>query len=206
MAKIVVLISGSGSNLQALIDAKLPADICHVISSNPNAFGLERASLANIPTSTHQLKTYYKGIPKEDSIKRKEARSKFDKDLANLILNLSPDLVVCAGWMLILSPSFLKPLDGKIPIINLHPALPGEFAGTHAIERSWEAGQKGLIENGGCMIHYVIEEVDMGEPIVVEKVPIIKGESVEDYESKIHEMEHKAIVKGTLLALKKVSK
>lgn len=203
MAKIVVLISGSGSNLQALIDAKLPADICHVVSSSPTAFGLERASKAGIETSVHALKTYYTGIPKENTEARKAARSKFDADLAAKILAISPDLVVCAGWMLILSPSFLAPLDGKVPIINLHPALPGQFAGTHAIERSWEAGQRGDVENGGCMIHYVIEEVDMGEPIVVEKVPIIKGESVEDYEVRIHAKEHEAIVKGTLLALQK---
>lgn len=203
MARIVVLISGSGTNLQALIDAKLPGDIVHVVSSNASAFGLERAQRAGIPTSVHALKSYYAGIPKEDTAARKAARSTFDADLAAQMLELKADLVVCAGWMLILSPAFLQPLDGKVPIINLHPALPGQFAGTHAIERSWEAGQKGEVDCGGCMVHYVIEQVDMGEPLVVEKVDMIKGETVEAYEARIHAVEHVAIVKGTLLALQK---
>lgn len=208
MPNIVVLISGSGSNLQALIDAsaaepkKLNATIRKVISSSPTAYGLTRAEKADIPTKIHTLKSYYEGISKEDKKERKVARDKFDADLAKLIINEKPDLVVCAGWMLILSPSFLNPLsEANIPIINLHPALPGAFEGTHAIERSWEAGQKGEISKGGCMIHYVIEEVDLGKPLVVKELEIVKGESVEDWEDKIHKLEHIAIVEGTELAL-----
>lgn len=209
MPKIIVLISGSGSNLQALIDAstcepkKLNATISKVISSSPKAYGLTRAEEANIPTKVHTLKSYYEGISKENKQDRKVARDKFDSDLAELIIKEKPDLVVCAGWMLILSPSFLSPLsDAEIPIINLHPALPGAFEGTHAIERSWEAGQKGEISKGGCMIHYVIEEVDLGKPLIVKELEVVKGESVEEWEEKIHKLEHIAIVEGAELALK----
>lgn len=209
--KIVVLISGSGSNLQALIDAtklndgpnKLNGEITRVISSSSTAFGLTRAKNANIKTTTHLLKDYYKGISKDDKINRKIARDKFDNDLSEIVLNEKPDLIICAGWMLILSLSFLNPISkAKIPIINLHPALPGAFEGTHAIERSYKAGQDGLISKGGCMIHYVIEEVDLGEPLIVKEIPVIKGEPLEDWETRIHDLEHKAIVEGAQLALK----
>lgn len=209
MPKIVVLISGSGSNLQALIDAstcepkKLNGTITRVISSSADAYGLTRASKANIPTTIHTLKSYYKDIPKESKKERKEARDKFDSDLSKLIIDEKPDLVVCAGWMLILSLSFLNPISKEnIPIINLHPALPGAFDGTHAIERSFEAGQKGEITKGGCMVHYVIEAVDLGKPLIVKELPITKGETVEIWEEKIHALEHIAIVEGAQLALK----
>ncbi|QOU23039.1 hypothetical protein BRETT_003230 [Brettanomyces bruxellensis] len=206
---ILVLISGNGTNLQALIDncksGKIPGKITHVISSSAKAYGLERASKANIPTTVHRLYTYYKGISKEDKENRIKARAKFDRDLATLILDKlgKPDLIVCAGWMLILSSEFLKPMEAaNVPIINLHPALPGAFEGTHAIERSWDAGQKGLVNKGGCMIHYVIEQVDRGQPLIVKEIPVIKGETVEDFEARIHAQEHVAIVEGTIKVLK----
>lgn len=205
MANVVVLISGSGSNLQALIDAGIP--IKHVISSSADAYGLQRAAKADIETSVHALKQYYKGIPKEDKEARTTARNKFDDDLALKIIDLKADMVVCAGWMLILSPHCLKPLaKADVKIINLHPALPGMFAGTHAIERSFEAGQKGEVEKGGCMIHYVIEEVDMGKTILVSEIDVIKGETVEKWEERIHAAEHKAIVKGTQIVLEEINK
>lgn len=206
---ILVLISGNGTNLQALIDncksGKIPGKITHVISSSAKAYGLERASKANIPTTVHRLYTYYKGISKDDKENRIKARAKFDRDLATLILDKlgKPDLIVCAGWMLILSSEFLKPMEAaNVPIINLHPALPGAFEGTHAIERSWDAGQKGLVNKGGCMIHYVIEQVDRGQPLIVKEIPVIKGETVDDLEARIHAQEHVAIVEGTIKVLK----
>lgn len=206
---ILVLISGNGTNLQALIDncksGKIPGKITHVISSSAKAYGLERASKANIPTTVHRLYTYYKGISKDDKENRIKARAKFDRDLATLILDKlgKPDLIVCAGWMLILSSEFLKPMEAaNVPIINLHPALPGAFEGTHAIERSWDAGQKGLVNKGGCMIHYVIEQVDRGQPLIVKEIPVIKGETVDDFEARIHAQEHVAIVEGTIKVLK----
>lgn len=219
--KILVLISGNGSNLQAIIDAVkeevIEAEIIEVISSSATAFGLERAEKSKIPTKIHQLKDYYKDLPKSE---RPQLRKKFNKDLANLILfgsvdgedsdelpknHTKPDLIVCAGWMLILSNEFLSPLeDANISIINLHPALPGAFDGTHAIDRAWKAGQDGEITKGGVMIHKVIQQVDAGEPLLVKEVDIVKGETLEDYEEKIHKIEHIAIVEGTNIALKEL--
>lgn len=217
MTPITVLISGSGSNLQALIDAQtqgiLKGTITQVISSNAAAYGVKRAESAQIPYKCHQLKTYYKGIPKEDTETRKKRRNQFNIDLSNLLIHGNiegqkdpnyqpPLLIVCAGWMLILSADVLEPIErAGITIINLHPALPGAFDGTHAIERAWKAGQAGEITEAGIMIHKVICEVDRGEPILVKKLDIIKGELVEDYETRVHDLEHKAIVEGTNITL-----
>ncbi|KAK6879936.1 Phosphoribosylglycinamide formyltransferase [Candida tropicalis] len=178
---ITVLISGSGTNLQALIDAEkagqLKGKITQVISSSESAFGLKRAEEAGIPTKTHILKNYYKGTTKDQLDERKQRREQFNLDLSKLLINgsiegtdesyVKPDLIVCAGWMLILSPTVLQPLEkAGITIINLHPALPGAFDGTHAIDRCWKAGQDGEITKGGVMIHRVIAEVDRGSPIL----------------------------------------
>lgn len=213
--RITVLISGSGTNLQALIDAAAAgnlggAQITEVISSSPTAYGLERAASASIPTHVHSLQSpeYFGNIPKTDKAGRSAARAKFNADLAKYILehpNGKPDLIVCAGWMLILSPLFLEPLETNgLPIINLHPALPGAFAGIHAIERAWEAGQKGEITKAGVMIHKVIIEVDEGEPLVVKELELKKDETVEEYEERVHAIEHVAIVEGTVKALKEL--
>lgn len=209
--KITVLISGSGSNLQALLDANLkgdiPGQICQVISSSAKAYGLTRAANHNIPSKVHSLYKYTKGIPKEDREARSKARVQFEIGLAELILQDKPDLVVCAGWLLILGPEFLKRLSSggqKVPIINLHPALPGAFDGTtHAIEMAWQKCQdSGEPLVAGCMVHYVIEEVDRGEPLIVKKLEIIPGkETLEEYENRVHAAEHVAIVEGAKLAL-----
>ncbi|CAN3377223.1 hypothetical protein DIURU_003524 [Diutina rugosa] len=208
---IIVLISGSGSNLQALIDAehskKLNGTITDVISSQADAYGLKRAEKASIPSQVHSLKEYYKGTPKEEKDKRQQLRKKFDKDLADIIIAKKPDLVVCAGWMLILSPAILDPLKAAgITIINLHPALPNAFDGTHAIERAWKAGQAGEITKAGVMIHYVIADVDKGEPIVIKELDLRKDESLDDYEDRVHKLEHVAIVEGTNKVLDKIAK
>jgi phosphoribosylglycinamide formyltransferase len=201
--KILVLISGSGTNLQALIDAtkdgQLKGTITKVISSSPSAYGLQRAENHIIPTHVHSLQKYYKGIPKENKQQRAEARDKFNSDLADYIIGPEnkPDMIVCAGWMLILSKTFLDKVEvHDIPIINLHPALPGQFAGTNAIERAWQAGQSGEISKAGVMIHHVIAAVDEGEPLVVKELDLIKGESLEDYTARVHDIEHIAIVEG----------
>ncbi|KAF3033407.1 hypothetical protein E8E12_000678 [Didymella heteroderae] len=198
---ITVLISGNGSNLQALIDAcgtdALPnAKIVHVISNRKAAYGLERASKASIPTSYHNLVPYKKKHPTDlDS-----ARSEYDADLAKIIINHSTktDLIVCAGWMHIVTPNFLNPIaEAGIKIINLHPALPGEFAGANAIGRAWEAGQKEGLKRTGVMIHEVIAEVDAGDAIVTREVEIKQGETEDQLEERMHAVEHKLIVEGT---------
>lgn len=212
LSKVTVLISGSGSNLQALIDAKkegrLIVDICRVISSSKKAYGLQRASDNGIPTTVKSLYPYTKNLAKDDKEARSEARSRFEADLAQEILKDSPDLIVCAGWLLILGPTFLQKLDG-LPIINLHPALPGAFDGTtHAIEMAWNKCQEDKKPlTAGCMVHYVIEEVDRGSPLVIKELEIIPGqETLEEYESRVHAAEHVAIVEATIKALKNANK
>lgn len=131
--RVTVLISGNGSNLQAVIDkiaaGQLNASIVRVISNRKTAFGLERASKANIPTQYHNLVKYKKQHPATPEGVQL-AREEYDAELARLILADAPELVVCLGFMHILSPQFLEPLEAtKTRIINLHPALPGAFNG-----------------------------------------------------------------------------
>jgi len=207
--KICILISGNGSNLQALIDAcdtpSLPsASIVRVISNRKDAFGLKRAEKAGIPTAYHNLLAYKKRHPAtEEGIGA--ARSEYDKDLAALVMVDKPDMVVCAGWMHILAPTFLDPLESAgIPVINLHPALPGQFNGSRAIERAYAAAQEGKIDKTGVMVHYVISEVDMGEPILVREIEINKSDTLDELETRIHENEWQIIVQGTNTAIERL--
>jgi len=157
-------------------------------------FGLERAAKHSIPSSVCALKTY---LNKNEG----KTREDYDAHVAGLVLEHKPDLVVLAGWMHILSDRFLDVLD--VPCINLHPALPGAFDGANAIGRAYEAGQKGEVEKTGAMVHKVIKEVDRGEPLVVREVPINKDETLEQLETRIHQVEHEIIVEGAkkILAL-----
>jgi phosphoribosylglycinamide formyltransferase len=202
---ITVLISGSGTNLQALIDACKPgsslpnARITHVISNRKSAYGLTRAKEARIPTTYHNLLTYKSKQPQDEAGTQK-ARELYDADLAQRILTHipCPDLIVCAGWMHILSNPFIAALrTASVPIINLHPALPGKFNGANAIQRAHEAFQKGEVAGTGVMIHHVIGEVDMGEPVVVREVKCVKGEALSDLEERMHRVEWEVIVEGT---------
>lgn len=212
---LTVLISGSGSNLQALIDAcgqappsktkpsprrSLPhADITHVISNRREAYGLARAQEARIPVTYHNLLAYKKRHP-DTAAGVEAARNQYDTDLAQKILTQipSPDLVVCAGWMHILSPVFIRALAAaNVPIINLHPALPGQFTGSNAIGRAYEAYQRGEITGTGIMVHYVVDEVDMGEPVMVKEVECLPGEPQSALEERIHKAEWRLIVDAT---------
>ena len=207
---ITVLISGAGTNLQALIDACQPgkrlsnARVTHVISNRKDAQGLERAQKAGIPTAYHNLVPYKKKHP-ETEAGIKQSRKEYDATLAQIINTHMPcpDLVVCAGWMHILSGGFINALKvADVPIINLHPALPGQFNGANAVARAWDAFQKGEIAGTGVMIHYVISEVDAGKPVVVKEVGMKRGEPQSQLETRIHEIEWKAIVEGTGIVLK----
>jgi phosphoribosylglycinamide formyltransferase len=201
-----------GTNLQALIDAlntpALPnAQITLVLSNRKAAYGLTRAAQANppIPTAYLALQPFLK----QNSGK---TRQDYDAEVAKIVLRSKPDLVVLAGWMHILSEGFLELLDGRkrvegddddisvtepIPVINLHPALPGQFDGASAIERAFEAFQRGEIAKSGAMVHRVVKDVDRGEPIVVREVPFVTGESIEAYEARLHGVEHEIIVEAT---------
>ncbi|KAI9055129.1 hypothetical protein LZ554_000094 [Drepanopeziza brunnea f. sp. 'monogermtubi'] len=207
--KATVLISGEGSNLQALIDATTTTmpylQIVRVISNKAKANGLNRASAASIPTTYHNLISgkYHASGEKDQAVKA-AAREKYDADLAEIVLADSPDIVVCAGWMHIVTPKFLDPLSARsVPVINLHPALPGKYDGIRAIERAYDDFRKGKLENDetGIMIHYVIREVDGGDPIVVRKIKCQMLESLDELTTRIHEHEHELILEGTAMAI-----
>ncbi|KAF2719988.1 phosphoribosylglycinamide formyltransferase [Polychaeton citri CBS 116435] len=210
--RVTVLISGTGSNLQALIDAcgsgQIPdAAIVRVVSDRKNVRGLERAEQAGIPTATHGILPYKQKHPHpEDSKKMSdEARSAYDTELARIVLADRPEMVVCAGFMRILTPSFLGPLQqASVPIINLHPALHGDLTGAGCIERAWEEYQAGERKSSGVMIHHVIADVDMGEPIVQRVVEMEGCSTVEDFQQRVHASEHPLIVEGTTVIVQKI--
>ncbi|KAJ2853734.1 phosphoribosylglycinamide formyltransferase [Coemansia erecta] len=188
--RIVVLISGSGTNLQALIDAEkqgqLGGKIALVVSNKKSAYGLVRAENAGIATYTQTLKAY------RDAGK---SREDFDRDLAGYIASTqNPDLIVLAGWMHILSSAFIDSFSGRI--INLHPALPGELDGAHAIDRAYSEFVEGKRTGTGVMVHYVIPEVDKGKPILTQHVPCMEGDSLQDLEDRIHAVEHEILPKA----------
>lgn len=183
-ARLVILISGNGSNLQAVLEASksgyLPADITAVISNRPDAYGLIRALNYNIPTHVLQ-KT------------KEEKRQSYDTKLADLVSVYQPDWVILAGWMRLLSSSFLNRFSNKV--VNLHPALPGTFPGTDAIERAYHAFQKKEITQTGVMVHLVPDEgVDNGPLLNQEVVPIHANDTIETLEERIHQVEHRLFV------------
>lgn len=194
MRRLVVLISGGGTNLQALIDAiqagEVDAQISAVISNRKNAYGLVRAENAGIQTLYFPLKPY------TDAAKSRET---YDADLAAQITAYQPDLIVLAGWMHVFTPAFLEHFPRKV--INLHPALPGQFAGINAVHRAYAAWQQGEISASGCMVHYVIPEVDAGEVIAQTVLYFEAGETLEQYEARLHQAEHKLIVAAVKKAL-----
>lgn len=129
----------------------------------------------------------------------------YDKALADLVLEDGPNLMVCAGWLHIVSSAFLDPLaKAGVPAINLHPALPGAFNGINAIERAHQAFLEGSITKTGVMVHYVISEVDAGQPLVVKELEITKGETCTQLEHRMHNLEWVAIVEGVELAIKNI--
>jgi formyltetrahydrofolate-dependent phosphoribosylglycinamide formyltransferase len=187
--RLVVLISGSGTNLQALIDAiavkKLDAEIALVVSNRKAAYGLARAQAAGIPTLYFPLKPY---------LEAGRQRETYDRDLAEQLRPYAPALIVLAGWMHVLSPAFLEQFPNRV--INLHPGLPGAFPGTEAIRRTFEAYQRGEVEHGGCMVHYVIPEVDAGEVIAQSVVLLNPTDTLEMFETHLRTAEHQLIVEA----------
>ena len=176
---IIVLISGGGSNLQALIDTqkdKPEHKIVAVLCNEPDAYGIKRAVLANIPVIIYP----YTSFP---------TRELYDKNMASFLKTFNPDLIVLAGWMRILTKSFLD----EFIVINLHPALPGRFPGINAIKRAYDS----KVEKTGVMVHYVPDEgVDTGPVILSESVLIYPDESLAELENRIHDTEHRLIVKA----------
>lgn len=191
--KLAVLVSGNGSNLQAVIDGIKNGSIDYkieaVVSNKKEAFALSRAEMEGI-------KTIY--LP----FKKGSSRNEYDALLAEKVKEFKPDYVLLLGWMRILTDSFIASFKDRL--INLHPALPGTFPGTEAIERQYEAFMKGEISRCGIMTHFVPDEgVDSGPVIFTEEVPVFQGDRLEDFEKRVHEAEHALVIK-TLKFLSKV--
>ena len=183
-ARFVVLISGNGTNLQAILDAcksgELDAQVISVISNKADAYGLVRAKNVGV-RAVH--------FPKQEN----ESRQEYDARLAAYVSTCFPDYVILAGWMRLLSSFFLSSFPNRV--INLHPALPGMFPGTQAIERAFEAYQRGEIQHTGVMVHLVPDEgIDNGPVLALEIVPIAKDDTLQSLEARVHQTEHKLLV------------
>lgn len=174
VCRVVVLISGNGSNLQALIDHQLEGryQIAGVISNRPAAFGLQRAATAGIATAALDHKEF-------------TSREAFDARLIEQIDQFAPDLLVLAGFMRILSSGFVQHYQGKL--LNIHPSLLPKYKGTDTHQRVLTAGDT----EHGVSVHFVTEELD-GGPIVRQKViSVDKGDNVESLRSRIAAEEHR---------------
>ena len=173
--KFAVLISGRGSNLQALIEAAataaLPAEIVRVISNEPDAGGLERAAAAGISTAV---------VPHRDY----PDRESFESSLSEEIRSSGAELVVLAGFMRLLTATFVE--EWKDRLINIHPSLLPAFKGLHTHERALEAG----VRYTGCTVHYVRPEMDEGPIIVQAAVPVLPGDNADTLAARVLEQEH----------------
>ena len=190
--RIVVLASGAGSNLQALIDAadsgRLDAEIVAVVVNRRDAHALKRAADHNIAAEFLALAPYL-----GDHDDPGEARRRYDSDLADTVLKYRPDLVVLAGWMHLLTMAFLGRFGDRV--VNLHPALPGEFPGPSAIDDAWNAHLSRGLDRTGVMVHLVPDEgVDSGPVLAAEVVPIAEDDDRERLEARIHAVEHDLLV------------
>ncbi|XP_026217256.1 trifunctional purine biosynthetic protein adenosine-3 isoform X2 [Anabas testudineus] len=175
--RVAVLISGTGTNLQALIEqAKRPsssAEIVVVISNRPGVQGLKRASLAGIQTRVVDHKLY-------------GSRAEFDSTIDRVLEEFGVELVCLAGFMRILTGTFVKKWNGKL--LNIHPSLLPSFKGVNAQKQALQAG----VRVSGCTVHFVAEEVDAGAIIVQEAVPVLSSDTEESLSDRIREAEHRA--------------
>lgn len=174
--RIVALISGGGSNLQAIIDAcasgAVHGEVVAVISNRADAFGLQRARRAGIPTEVVDHREY----PERDA---------FDRALAARIDRYQPDLVVLAGFMRILSPGFVRHYAGHM--LNIHPSLLPHFQGLHTHQRALEANH----EVHGASVHFVTEELDGGPVVLQAEVPVLPGDDASTLAARVLEQEHR---------------
>lgn len=180
--RLVVLVSGSGSNLQALLDAGLP--VVAVVSNRRQAYALERAAAHDVATEVVSLKSF---------TDTGRTRRDFDAHVADVVAAYRPDYVVLAGWMHLLSSAFLDRFPDRV--VNLHPALPGTFPGAHALQDAFDAYREGRITETGVMVHLVPDEgVDNGPVLATVTVPIEPGDSLESLTERVHAAEHRLLV------------
>lgn len=174
--RIVVLISGNGSNLQAIIDAceakQIAGDVVGVISNKADVYGLERAENHNIESTVISHRDF-------------ESREAYDMELANAIDKFDADLVVLAGFMRILTPQFTEKFAGRM--LNIHPSLLPKYQGLNTHQRAIDAGDT----EHGVSVHFVTAELDGGPVVLQAKVPVFPEDSADDLASRVHEQEHR---------------
>jgi phosphoribosylglycinamide formyltransferase-1 len=172
---IVVLISGNGTNLQAIIDAcdagKINGEVKAVVSNRPGAYGLERAQNAEIDAIELDHKKF-------------DSRPEYDQALRQVIDEYQPDVVVLAGFMRILTGNFVNHYQGKL--LNIHPSLLPKYTGRNTHQRAIDAGDK----EHGVSVHFVTEELDGGPVVLQAKVPVFEADTAQDLAERIHEQEH----------------
>ena len=173
--KIVVLISGSGSNLQAIIDAcqaqHTKGQVVGVLSNKADAYGLVRAQQAGIATNTMNHKDFAN-------------RAEFDQAMQNIIEGLQPDVVVLAGFMRILTPAFVQYFEGKL--LNIHPSLLPYYKGLHTHQRVLATGDN----KHGCSVHFVNAELDGGAVIAQAVIDVLVHDNEHNLIEKVHKHEH----------------
>jgi len=175
MKNIVVLISGNGSNLQAIIDAckqkQINGTLRAVFSNKVDAFGLERAREAHIPAHALEASQF-------------ASREAFDRELVQEIDAYAPDVVVLAGYMRILSPAFVAHYSGRL--LNIHPSLLPKYPGLHTHRQVLENGD----EEHGTSVHFVTDELDGGPVILQAKIPVFDGDEEDDITDRVQAQEH----------------
>lgn len=172
MKKVVILISGRGTNLQALLEARLPCDIAAVISNRADAKGLDIATTRGIPTAVIEHRDY----PDRDS---------FDAALAKAIDAYAPDIVALAGFMRILSAGFVSRYHGRL--INIHPSLLPAYAGLDTHARALQDG----VKIHGCTVHFVTHDLDHGPIIIQAAVPVLRDDTRQSLASRVLREEHR---------------
>ncbi len=175
MKNIVILISGRGSNMEALIAARdagtLPVNIAAVISNRPAAQGLETAARAGIATHYIDHKAF-------------AGREAFDAALAECIDTFAPDLLILAGFMRILTPDFVRHYEGRL--LNIHPSLLPSFPGLHTHQRALDEG----VRIHGCTVHFVTAELDHGPVVIQAAVPVLDGDDESSLSARVLRQEH----------------
>jgi phosphoribosylglycinamide formyltransferase 1 len=171
---IGVLVSGEGSNLQALLDAGLP--VLAVASNKPGVRALERAAASGVAREVFALDDY-------------DDRDARDRAMADWLVGHGVELVVCAGYMQLLRPVFLERFPDRV--VNIHPAPLPDFPGAHPLEDLLAAGAP----ETAVTVHYVDDGVDTGSVIASEPVPVLAGDSVETLRARVHEAEHRLLPK-----------
>lgn len=175
MKRIVILISGSGTNMQAIVEAcqagRVAGEVVAVISNKDGVAGLDKATAAGIPIAVLSHRDY-------------PTREAYDADLQQLIDGYQPDLVVLAGFMRILTPAITRHYHGRM--LNIHPSLLPKYKGVNTHQRVLDAGD----EEHGVSVHFVTEELDGGPVVLQAKVPVFAGDTAADLQQRVHTQEH----------------